>query len=112
MSAAASHESKRVRRTCQRCQERKARFQYRGRVRADRDHTLCFECFRSERNRQRAQRLAGVSTPAPLSSSGIVPGSSPASLSDRQVAHRRAMLSYLALTRVSRPLSGTRGQRI
>ena len=38
---------------CLACRERKARFRYRGEVRADRHHTLCFECFRSETNRSR-----------------------------------------------------------
>jgi hypothetical protein len=46
------------RRACVECRVQPARFQYRGRVRADRDHTLCFRCFRAEVNRQRAQRLA------------------------------------------------------
>jgi hypothetical protein len=50
--------SKQVRRLCQFCHERKARFQYRGHVRADRNHTLCFECYRAERNRQLARQLA------------------------------------------------------
>jgi hypothetical protein len=52
------YRSKQVRRICHACQERKARFEYRGHVRADRHHTLCFECFRAERNRQRARVLA------------------------------------------------------
>ena len=38
---------------CLACRERKARFRYHGEVRADRHHTLCFECFRSETNRSR-----------------------------------------------------------
>jgi hypothetical protein len=46
------------RRACVECRVHPARFQYRGRVRADRDHTLCFRCFRAEVNRQRAHRLA------------------------------------------------------
>jgi hypothetical protein len=46
------------RRACVECRVQPARFQYRGRVRADRDHTLCFRCFRAEVNRQRAHRLA------------------------------------------------------
>ena len=33
----------------------RARFQYRGVVKADRDHTLCFECFRAAANRLRAR---------------------------------------------------------
>ena len=59
MSFTAAHQSKIARRACQECHERKARFRYRGRVRADRDHVLCFECYRSERQRGRARKLAG-----------------------------------------------------
>ncbi len=43
---------------CVGCQGRKARFRYRGEVRADRDHPLCFECFRQQTNRVRARRMA------------------------------------------------------
>ena len=43
---------------CERCRDRTARFKFRGVVRADRDHTLCFECYRREVNRARARRLA------------------------------------------------------
>ncbi len=32
---------------CVACHERPARFQYRGVVKADRTHTLCFRCYRS-----------------------------------------------------------------
>jgi len=73
MSLAAAHQSKRTRQTCHCCLDRKARFSIRGSVRADRDHTLCFACYRSERERQRAMRLSEV--PA--------------------VAHRRAMLAQM-----------------
>ncbi len=41
---------------CTACRERQARFQYRGVVKADRTHTLCFQCYRAELNRQRARR--------------------------------------------------------
>lgn len=44
---------------CASCRERKARFRYRGEVRADRHHTLCFRCYRAARNRLRS--LAMVS---------------------------------------------------
>ncbi len=47
---------------CAGCKEQPARFQFRGRVRADRDHNLCFRCFRAEVNRLRARRLVAVST--------------------------------------------------
>ncbi len=101
MSFAAAHESKDVRRVCERCRDRKARFHYRGRVRADRHHTLCFECFRSERDRQRARRLTQVPA-SPLRINGaaagdsyVVSGFSRTSLSARQRAHRRQMLAHL-----------------
>jgi hypothetical protein len=45
---------------CVGCRGRKALFRYRGEVRADRDHTLCFECFRCEVNRARARRIPVV----------------------------------------------------
>jgi hypothetical protein len=49
----ARHEDRKTRQMCERCRDRKARVQYRGHVRADRDHppslfelrrasTLCF----------------------------------------------------------------------
>jgi len=57
MSWAAAHQSKSVRKVCHRCRARKARFQYRGVVKSDREHVLCFECYRSEVNRLRARRL-------------------------------------------------------
>ena len=36
------------RRFCAGCNERRARFRYRGKVKRDKDHTLCFACFRSQ----------------------------------------------------------------
>ena len=46
-----------VRHLCTSCGVHRARYQYRGFVRADRDHTMCFRCFRTERERQRARLL-------------------------------------------------------
>ena len=89
MSLSAAHESQTVRRVCPICQDRKARFRYRGDVRADRDHVLCFECHRSERDRRRARLLADVPSPKPISRPFGAP------LSERQVAHRAAMLANL-----------------
>jgi len=43
-------EIKLLRKTCVLCFERRARFRYRGRVKWDRQHDLCFECFRSVRD--------------------------------------------------------------
>lgn len=91
MSFAAARESKRARHACQSCRHRKARFSYRGTVRADRDHTLCFECYRSERERQRSKLPLEAEAAPPL-----VPPSAAGSgtLGDRQLAHRRAMLAH------------------
>ena len=61
--------SREVRKICEACHKRKARFQYAGHIKADRDHTLCFECFRAERNRQRVRMLA-ASRRAPLTNPG------------------------------------------
>jgi hypothetical protein len=47
---------------CQGCRVRRARFSYRGVVKADRLHTLCFACFRNELERARARRLKGTPT--------------------------------------------------
>jgi hypothetical protein len=44
--------------TCAGCGDRPARFRYHGEVRADRDHNLCFQCFRAERDRQRLRPAA------------------------------------------------------
>ena len=50
--------SRKSRRVCRQCERHPARFRYRGEVRADRDHDMCFQCFRAERNRQRARVMA------------------------------------------------------
>jgi len=104
MSAAASHLSKRTRRFCQSCRERKARFQHAGRVKADRDHSLCFECYRSERERRRARLLADIPAAAPLRppfEDGPAPAAGPIrrrEMSPRGIAHRRRMLAHLETT--------------
>jgi hypothetical protein len=67
MSPAAARRLRRhERHVCRDCQCRPARFRFRGEVRADRDHTLCFRCYRAEVNRARARRLSEVTTPPPL----------------------------------------------
>ena len=91
MSEAAFGRSKSVRRLCRSCAHRKALFRYRGVVKADRDHTLCFECYRSERERRRAQRLAEV----PAAQSLPFPGAPARALTAREVDHRRRMLAHL-----------------
>ena len=45
-------------RICVHCHERKSLFRYRGAVKADRDHTLCFRCYRALHNSVRALRMA------------------------------------------------------
>lgn len=96
MSSTAIRESKATRRACQQCRERKARFQYAGAVRADKDHTLCFECYRAERERRRAQLLATV---PPASSLRLPGGRGDAPfrrhLEPRAIEHRRRMLAHL-----------------
>jgi len=42
---------------CAACQARPARFRYRGVVKADRMHTLCFQCYRSALDRARTVSL-------------------------------------------------------
>ena len=93
MSMTARHESRKSRQMCQRCRDRKARFQYRGCVRADRDHTLCFECYRSERNRQRAGKLSSAQAPMLRS-----PFNTRSPLSNHDIAHRQRMLEHLSAT--------------
>lgn len=126
MSSTAAHESKMARRACQICQERKARFRFRGAVRADRDHVLCFECYRAERNRQRRQRADGPAAlpflrpasghaaaagdrarpPAAQSQAGWETTSPrQEALTDAAIEHRRRMLSHLSGAR--RTAAGT-----
>ena len=82
---------KRVKTLCMACQGRKARFKYRGEVRADRDHTLCFECYRGEVNRARSRRLTERIAP-PF---GVPNFLAARVLDQRQVAHQDARLSYM-----------------
>jgi hypothetical protein len=95
-SSERQRQSKRLRTSCASCRARKALFKYRGEVRADRDHTLCFECYRAELNRARAKRLK--EPPAQrqsVSSLGHDDGVGSRIGSDRQVAHRQRMLDHL-----------------
>ena len=76
MSPAAAHRietagsgpgtSGRIRHVCCGCRARRVRFQHRGVVRADRDHDLCFRCYRAESERLRARLLREAPRPAPL----------------------------------------------
>jgi len=82
--------------TCQGCRERKARFRFRGRVKADRDHTLCFECYRAARERRRAEMLADVGRPQPLRAATPLEGVR--RLTESEIAHRWRMLQHLRRT--------------
>jgi hypothetical protein len=105
---------------CEACRERKARFQYRGVVKADRAHTLCFACFRSERDRLRARVLAASADERmvadgmvgeqdlrlpPIAPNASVPaaGAPPAGvMTPAQRAHRFRMLAHLTRARAHR----------
>lgn len=52
-----------TRHECRLCRQRHARFEYRGVVKWDRFHELCFRCYRAVVNAQRARRLTAA---APL----------------------------------------------
>ncbi len=92
MSQTAVHESKNARRLCETCRERKARFRFRGVVKANKNHTLCFACFRSERDRRRAGMLNEVERPrlAPT------PAAPRRSLTAAQISHRQRMMAHLS----------------
>jgi hypothetical protein len=97
MSSSERHRrSRRFRTLCAACRERKARFRYRGAVRADRDHTLCFECYRAEINRARARLFRERATPSVIRSPSSAQEltSSPV-LDARRIAHRQRMLEHL-----------------
>lgn len=96
---------------CEACRERKARFQYRGVVKADRAHTLCFACFRSERDRLRARSLAASTTEALVSAEWehhASPGAQQAGvthdgvMTPTQRAHRFRMLAHMTRARAQR----------
>jgi hypothetical protein len=83
-----------TRHLCAACQERRARFQYRGVVKADRQHVLCFQCYRAARERLRARQIGSgalaLERPAPARQPGAK-----RPLTPRQIEHRRAMLAHL-----------------
>lgn len=45
-------------RLCAECRDHRALFRFRGRVRRDAKHTLCFRCFRSQQDSLRATQTA------------------------------------------------------
>ena len=84
-------------RLCLACGERRPLFYYSGVVKADRDHTLCFECYRAELNRLRVRRLsafavgASIANPRPQPSKAI--GDRAALLADIAARRRRAQMA-------------------
>ena len=81
-------------RLCETCRQRKANYRFRGRVLADRQHILCFACFRSMRDRHHAQPRVDL----PALRSPFRPPLTP-----RQIAHRRAMLVHLERLNTTAP---------
>ncbi len=47
-----------VKHACRECESRRALFRYRGIVKWDRYHTLCFQCYRKHLDRLRATTMA------------------------------------------------------
>lgn len=78
-------------RLCQACGERRPRFSYRGAVRADRHHTLCFECYRAERNRLRARAALDAAAPPAMAM--------PRPVAAKTVTDRAALLAGIAARR-------------
>ena len=59
--------------------------------RPDPGPTVCFECYRAERERRRQPVAWGTEPPRPVPS----PFAEPAALSTADIGHRRAMLAHL-----------------
>ena len=89
MSLTTTRESRHAKHQCQSCRQRRDRFRFTGTVRADRQHTLCFECYRALRDRIRARNVGETRSPEGARSSYV------RSLTPRQIAHRRTMLAHL-----------------
>lgn len=54
------------RKACVACHDRRSHFRYAGRVKGDRQHNLCFQCFRSVCNRVRCLALAQPGLACPI----------------------------------------------
>jgi hypothetical protein len=54
------HSSKKSKKLCIECQQRLSRFRFRGMVKRDDDHQLCFYCFRGQKDRLRELIRAGI----------------------------------------------------
>jgi hypothetical protein len=85
------------RRLCLACGERRPLFYHGGVVKADRDHTLCSECYRAEVNRLRACRLRAFAAGACIANSRPQPsksiGDRAALLADIAARRRRAQMA-------------------
>jgi hypothetical protein len=84
-------------RLCLACGERRALFCYRGAVKADHDHNLCFECFRAESNRLRARAFTARVGRVPLAVVAPTPsrmiGDRAGLMDDLQARRRRAQIA-------------------
>jgi hypothetical protein len=80
------------RRLCADCRARRAKFRHGGVVKADRAHTLCFQCYRAARDRS---RLPGAGSKPVPPDDRLEPPPAAQALTPRQVAHRRRMLAHL-----------------
>jgi hypothetical protein len=76
---------------CAACQQRKAKFQHQGHIRADSDHVLCFQCFRTQREQIRARQLNGT---VPLYFEMRRPAPFRPALTLPEIEHRRRMLAH------------------
>jgi hypothetical protein len=79
------------RRVCRGCGERRPLFSFRGVVKADRHHDLCFACYRATLDRLRARRLGAAASGAGLSN--------PRPRPSKSVADRAALLEEIATRR-------------
>ena len=89
MSLTTTRDSRHAKYQCQSCRQRRDRFRFAGTVRADRQHTLCLECYRALHDRTRARSVGETRSPEGLRSSYV------RSLTPRQIEHRRTMLAHL-----------------
>ena len=71
------HHPRRAAHTCVACRQRRSRFRFRGAVRADRHHPLCFQCYRALRDRVRLHDGEGTSECLAATGSGTNHGAQP-----------------------------------
>lgn len=94
---------------CRVCGQRRSRFYVQGGVKADRTHTLCFECYRGIVNRTRSLRARVAADLRMLASALPVParlrGEREAFLTD---LHRRRHQAQIAARHVVEGITGMR----